>query len=240
MRCSRICAAAALLARTAHPPVLADAVAAALLHTLRCRPCSQPAARGCRRRILCKPRCRPCSQMLLSPHSLQSLRRLPCSQMLLPPHSLHWLRLRPYSQHRCRHRTPCTRCVASRDHNSRCFCRRSPCRGSAAARARICWRYRTHRTGGGAARARRGSFSTTPKTPTRRTHPKHGTQKTAVFCFLLSLFTTALYSFFSTGDLFLLSITCVCRLHRSARRGTWSRVFRRSFATQREIREFLT
>ena len=153
-------AAAALLARTAHPPVLADAVATALLHTLRCRPCSQPAARGCRRRILCKPRCRTCSQMLLLPHSLQSLRRLLRSQMLLRAHSLHWLRLRPCSQHRCRRRTPCTRCVASRDNNSRCFCRRCPCRGSAAARARICWRYRTRRTGGGAARARRGgSFS---------------------------------------------------------------------------------
>ena len=64
----------------------------------------------------------------------------------------------PYSMH------------ASRDNNSRCFCRRSPCRGSAAARARICWRYRTRWTGGGAARARRGSFSTTPKTPTRAEH----------------------------------------------------------------------
>ena len=32
---------------------------------------------------------------------------------------------------------------------------------------------------------------------------------------------------FSTGDLFLLAITCVCRLHWSARRGSWSRVFRR-------------
>eukprot|EP00964_Phaeocystis_antarctica_P055535 scaffold32671_cov65-Phaeocystis_antarctica.AAC.3 len=26
------------------------------------------------------------------------------------------------------------------------------------------------------------------------------------------------------GDLFLLAITCVCRLHWSARRGSWSRV----------------
>ena len=30
--------------------------------------------------------------------------------------------------------------------------------------------------------------------------------------------------FFSMGDLFLLAITCVCRLHWSARRGSWSRV----------------
>ena len=95
-------------------------------------------------------RCRTCSQMLLPPHSLQSLRLLPCSQMPLPPPSLHWLRLRPCSQHHCRRRTPCTRCVASRDDNGRCLCRRSPCRGSAAARA---WRYHTRRTGGGAARA---------------------------------------------------------------------------------------
>jgi len=29
------------------------------------------------------------------------------------------------------------------------------------------------------------------------------------------------------GDLLLLAITCVCRLHWSARRGSWSRVFRR-------------
>ena len=29
---------------------------------------------------------------------------------------------------------------------------------------------------------------------------------------------------FSTGDLFLLSITRVCRLHWSVRRGSWSRV----------------
>eukprot|EP00964_Phaeocystis_antarctica_P016981 scaffold9347_cov64-Phaeocystis_antarctica.AAC.1 len=31
---------------------------------------------------------------------------------------------------------------------------------------------------------------------------------------------------FPTGDLFLLAITCVCRLHWSARRGSWSRVLR--------------
>ena len=42
--------------------------------------------------------------------------------------------LRPCLQHRCRRRTPCTRCVASRDDNGRCLRRRSPCRGSAAAR----------------------------------------------------------------------------------------------------------
>ena len=80
---------------------------------VKCFPCSQPAARGCRRRILCKPRCRTCSQMLLPPHSLQSLRRLPRSQMLLRAHSLHWLRLRPCSQHRCRRRTPCTPLVTT-------------------------------------------------------------------------------------------------------------------------------
>eukprot|EP00964_Phaeocystis_antarctica_P123696 scaffold87386_cov63-Phaeocystis_antarctica.AAC.2 len=32
--------------------------------------------------------------------------------------------------------------------------------------------------------------------------------------------------FFSMGDLLLLAITCVCRLHWSARRGSWSRVIR--------------
>ena len=138
------------------------------LHTLCCRPCSQPAARGCRRRILCKPRCRTCSQMLLLPHSLQSLRRLLRSQMLLRAHSLHWLRLRPCSQHRCRRRTPCTRCVASRDDNGRCLCHRSPCRGSAAARACSAtsnssdWRRRRPR-------ARRGPCSTTTTPKIRRT-----------------------------------------------------------------------
>ena len=30
---------------------------------------------------------------------------------------------------------------------------------------------------------------------------------------------------FSMGDLFLLAITCVCRLHWSVRRGSWSRAF---------------
>eukprot|EP00964_Phaeocystis_antarctica_P049539 scaffold28733_cov75-Phaeocystis_antarctica.AAC.5 len=29
--------------------------------------------------------------------------------------------------------------------------------------------------------------------------------------------------YFSMGDLLLLAITCVCRLHWSARRGSWSR-----------------
>jgi len=33
-------------------------------------------------------------------------------------------------------------------------------------------------------------------------------------------------TFFSMGDLLLLAITCVCRLHWSARRGSWSRVVR--------------
>ena len=32
---------------------------------------------------------------------------------------------------------------------------------------------------------------------------------------------------FSMGDLFLLSITCTCRLHGSVRRGSWSQVVRR-------------
>ena len=49
---AHISAAAALLARTAHPPVLADAVAAALLaHAALPAVCSQHAARGCRRPV---------------------------------------------------------------------------------------------------------------------------------------------------------------------------------------------
>ena len=127
----------------------------------------------------------------LPPHSLQSLRLLPCSQMPLPPPSLHWLRLRPCSQHHCRRRTPCTRCVASRDDNGRCLCRRSPCRGSAAARA---WRYHTRRTGGGAARAGRGPISTPPKTPNTPNTPKNA--KTRLFCFFLSFVVAFVVYFF--------------------------------------------
>ena len=150
------------------------------LHTLCCRPCSQPAARGCRRRILCKPygvaRARRAAAAALpaiiapppvlanaTPTAFLALAAAPTvlAAPLSPPYSMH----------------------ASRDNNSRCFCRRSPCRGSAAARARICWRYRTHRTGGGAARARRGSFSTTPNTPNTPNTPKHA--KTGLFCVFL-------------------------------------------------------
>ena len=122
----------------------------------------------------------------LPPHSLQSLRLLPCSQMPLPPPSLHWLRLRPCSQHHCRRRTPCTRCVTSRNDNGRCLCRRSPCRGSAAARA---WRYHTRRTDGGAARAGRGPISTPPKTPNTRPNTRSTRAKNRpFFCFFLFFF----------------------------------------------------
>jgi hypothetical protein len=38
------------------------------------------------------------------------------------------------------------RCVASRDDGGGCLCRRSPCRGSAAAHACKCWRCRVRRT----------------------------------------------------------------------------------------------
>ena len=60
-----------------------------------------------------------------------------------------------------------------------CLCRRSPCRGSAAARvppvlatiACTCWRCRIHRTGGGAGRARRRSIAAHS-----RPHAKHAEQ----------------------------------------------------------------
>ena len=79
---------------------------------VKCFPCSQPAARGCRRRILCKPygaarACRCCCRRTPCNRCAAS-----CARMLLPPHFLHWLRLRPCSQHRCCRRTPCTHCVA--------------------------------------------------------------------------------------------------------------------------------
>ena len=77
---------AALLAAAAPLAVLADAAATAVLALAA--------------------RCRPCSQMLLSPHSLQLLRRG---------------RLRRC----CCRRTACTCCDSARAR--RCRCRRSPC-----------------------------------------------------------------------------------------------------------------
>ena len=45
-----------------------------------------------------------------------------------------------------------------------------------------------------------------------------------LFCFLLFLLSFSFFLLFQRGDLFLLAITCVWRLHWSVRRGTWSRV----------------